>query len=177
MSLTFGPIFQMGYVVRDMDRAIEHLTKTTGIGPFFINSKIIFNSFEFRGKPAEPIEMKTAHAYSGDIDVELICQTCDRPSIYQEHLATKGEGLQHVGILSSNYHADLARHIAAGHTPIQAGSAGGDPGVGFCYFDNAGAYPGTMVELIEATEGMVGFLEYVKKAARDWDGSRPVRGR
>ena len=36
MSRVFGPMRQMGFVVRDMDRALKYWTGTLGIGPFFV---------------------------------------------------------------------------------------------------------------------------------------------
>ena len=34
MSRLFGPIFQLAYVVEDIDSAIVHWTGTVGVGPF-----------------------------------------------------------------------------------------------------------------------------------------------
>ena len=36
MSHAFGPVFQIAYVVEDVESAIAHMTKVMGIGPFFM---------------------------------------------------------------------------------------------------------------------------------------------
>ena len=176
MSTRFGPIFQMGYVVRDMDKAIAHWTKVMGVGPFFVASGLQFETFQYNGVKSKGIDMTAAHGFSGDVDIELICQNCDSPSIYQDFLKEKGEGMHHVGVLTDNYDADLERHIKSRLKVMQGGQTA-PMGVKFAYFDNIGAYPGTMVELIENTPTMSKFLAMAKAKAANWDGSDPKRGR
>ncbi|MFD2137196.1 hypothetical protein ACFSLT_22255 [Novosphingobium resinovorum] len=35
MSRIYGRIFQIAYVVPDLDEAVEHWTKSMGVGPFY----------------------------------------------------------------------------------------------------------------------------------------------
>jgi len=175
MSRTFGPIFQICYVVKDIDRIIEHFTKVLGIGPFFLGRHTDFTEFAYDGKPSAGIDMAAAHAYSGDLDIEIISQLCDRPSIYQDFLKQRDEGMHHVAVLTSQFDADVARIVADGYKVKQRGRVA--TGTRFAYFDTIGAYPGTMMEFVEKTEHMANFLDRVKAAARDWDGSDPVRSR
>ena len=44
----------------------------------------------------------------------------------------------------------------------------------FCYFDTESP-PGTVVELSEVFGPKGRMFELIRDAARDWDGSRPVR--
>ena len=175
MSRTFGPIFQIGYVVKDIDKAIEHFTKVLGIGPFFLGRRTDFTEFSYDGKSSAGIDMAAAHSYSGDIDIEIISQLCDRPSIYQDFFAQGGEGVHHVAVLTSQFDADVARIVAGGHEVRQRGRVA--TGTRFAYFDTIGPCQGTMMEFVEKTAHMSNFLDRVKAAARDWDGSDPVRSR
>jgi hypothetical protein len=172
MTASFGPIVQNGYVVRDLAAAMDHWTQALGVGPFFVTSNVRFSEIVYRGRPS-PIAMAVAVAYSGDLQIELIQAKSDAPSIYLDHLAAHGEGLQHVGVLPADYDAALARALAEGVRVAQSGRL--ESGLRFAYLDTEGTYPGCMVELIENTPGMQRFIEKLKARAREWDGGEPVR--
>ena len=40
MSRLFGPLRQMGFVVRDIDKAMRHWIEVCGIGPWYIAEKL-----------------------------------------------------------------------------------------------------------------------------------------
>jgi hypothetical protein len=170
MSRLYGPTIQNGYVVRDWRRAAEHWSTVMGVGPFFVMEHIEFAECTYRGV-ASPIDMSVAIAYSGDLQIELVQQHNDCPSIYRDHLERYGEGLQHVGALVDDVEAVLeandwrARVIQGGSTTV---------GQRFAYVD-VGAHPGAMLELIETTPAARSAFEYMKNAAREWTGDRPIR--
>lgn len=170
MSRSFGPIMQNGYVVRDWRAAAEHWSRELGVGPFFVMEHIRFRSCTFRGAPAA-IDMSVAIAYSGDHQIELVQQHNDAPSIYREFLDARGEGLQHVGAL-----VDAIGPIVAaagwGERVIQAGET--LVGQRFAYFD-VGPHPGAMIELIEVGAEARAAFAYMKRAAAEWNGERPIR--
>lgn len=172
MSRFFGPIIQNGFVVRDLDAALRHWVEVLGVGPFFVLPRIDFAETRFRGQGVD-IQIAVATAYSGDLQIELVQQLNDAPSIYQEFLDAGREGLHHVGVASSDYAADLARATAKGLTVLQGGHT--LAGTGFAYFDTAGDFQGTMVELFEATPPLMKFFAKVQAASRTWDGSDPIR--
>ena len=94
-------ICQFSYLVRDLDAAIEHWAGTLQVGPFFVLEHVPYEHCTFRGQPSD-IDMSVAMAYSGAVQIELVCQHNDAPSIFSEHLSSKGEGLQHIGALISD---------------------------------------------------------------------------
>ncbi|WP_342363924.1 VOC family protein [Terrarubrum flagellatum] len=172
MSRVFGPIMQNGYVVRDLDKAMKHWTDTMGVGPFFVTAKIPFAECLYRGAPCD-IDLAVAISFSGDLQIELVEQKNNVPSIYRDHLQRFGEGLHHAGVLSDDYAADVARLTSQGFSAVQHGSV--TSGMRFAYFDSDRGFPGAMVELIEGSPGMRRFLDRVKTQAREWDGREPVR--
>jgi catechol 2,3-dioxygenase-like lactoylglutathione lyase family enzyme len=172
MSHVFGNIRQNGYVVRDIEAAMQHWVEVLGVGPFFYMPHIACTSFEYRGRPGDP-DISIALANSGDLQIELIQQHCDSPTLYKDFLDAGREGLQHVSAWDADIDATVDRLTAAGHRIAQRGSMQGGV-VKFVYFDTE-AHPGTVFEI----SNMAGDLEYipamVADAARDWDGSDPVR--
>ena len=170
MSRYVGPILQNGYVVRDWRRAAEHWSSVLGVGPFFVMEHIEFAACTYRGVSAS-IDMSVAIAYSGDLQIELVEQHNDAPSIYRDFLTAHGEGLQHVGTLVPDLDAVLdARHWR--ERIVQAGST--TVGQRFAYVD-VGIHEGGMLELIEVTPEASAAFAYMKQAAANWNGDRPIR--
>ncbi len=170
MSRRFGPIVQNGYVVRDWRAAAEYWSGELGVGPFFVLEHIPFRHCRFRGADAV-IDMSVAIAYSGDLQIELVQQHNDAPSIYREFLDARGEGLQHVGVLVEGIEAIVAANHW-GERVIQQGET--LLGQRFAYLD-VGPHPGAMIELIEASEAARSAFAYMKRAAAEWTGERPIR--
>jgi hypothetical protein len=171
MPANFGPLVQNGYVVRDIERAVRHWTQVIGVGPFFLLEHIPFESLLFHGRPS-PVDMSVAITYWGEMQIELIVQHNDAPSIYSEFAAAKGEGLQHVGVFTDDLAAHLERLRALGVEPVQWGHTA--TGFNFAYV-STDAHPGAMIELVERGEPVAKFFGMIREAARGWDGREPLR--
>jgi methylmalonyl-CoA/ethylmalonyl-CoA epimerase len=166
----FGPVMQMGFVVPDLERAMAHWTDTVGVGPFFVLSHIQFAEVSYRGKPTRA-DISVGLAQWGEVQVELIQQFDDEPSIYRDFPYRERGGLQHVGVMTDSVADDLARLRPLGVEAVQAGSTAN--GIRFAYV-STDHYPGAMIELIE--HGPIDdFFALVRKAAHGWDGRDPVR--
>jgi catechol 2,3-dioxygenase-like lactoylglutathione lyase family enzyme len=172
MSRLFGDCRQNGYVVRDIEAALEHWTQVLGVGPFFYFERAPITEFRHCGVSSDPI-VSIALANSGPLQIELIQQRNGAPSCYRDFLAAGREGLQHVAYWTRNFDADFARLDALGYRVAQSGCAGGPDGR-FVYYETE-AHPGTMVELSEISGPKGVFFERIAQAARDWDGSDPIR--
>ena len=94
MSRLFGPIRQMGYVVRDVEAAMQHWIEVCGIGPWYYIDKLPLQDFHYRGQSGDP-HLSIGLANSGYVQVELIQQRDDSPTMYQDFLNAGNEGLQH----------------------------------------------------------------------------------
>ena len=172
MSRIFGAVRQNGYVVRDVEAAMRHWTTVVGVGPFFYFERAPITEFSYRGAPS-PLEVSIALANSGDLQIELIQQRNDAPSMYRDFLRAGREGLQHVAYWTNSFEEDLARCLAAGYVAGQAGVAGGANGR-FVYFDTE-AHPGTVVELSDSSGAKGAFFRHIAEVAREWDGTDPIR--
>jgi len=172
LSRIFGEVRQNGYVVRDIAVAMHHWTATLGVGPFFYFERAPITEFVYRGQPS-PLAVSIALANSGALQIELIQQRNDAPSMYRDFLAAGHEGLQHVAYWTETFDAELTRLTAAGFEVGQSGCAGGADGR-FVYFRTE-QHPGTVIELSEVSGFKGEFFRYIAEQARNWDGKEPIR--
>ena len=98
--------------------------------------------------------MSVALANSGDLQIELIQQRTDAPSMYKEFLDAGREGLQHMSYWTREYQALYDRALSLGYKVGHEGQIGGEQGR-FAYFDTQ-AHPGTVVEIsdVRAARGV-----------------------
>jgi 4-hydroxyphenylpyruvate dioxygenase-like putative hemolysin len=104
MSRLFGPVRQNGYVVRDIRAAMQHWVTVLDVGPWFYIDRVKTDWFRYRGQESG-VEMSIALANSGDLQIELIQQRNDAPSLYKEFIDAGHEGLQHLAYWTADYQA------------------------------------------------------------------------
>jgi catechol 2,3-dioxygenase-like lactoylglutathione lyase family enzyme len=172
VSRIFGKVCQNGYVVRDIEAALAHWTRVLGVGPFFYVERVPMDWFRYHGADS-PLEVSIALANSGELQIELIQQRNDAPSMYRDFLRAGREGLQHIAYWTTTYQSDLDRLLAQGYRIGQEGQIGGPQGR-FVYFETE-AHPGTVIELSDASGAKGAFFAHVRRAAAEWDGSDPIR--
>ncbi len=172
MSRFFGEIRQNGYVVRDIEAAMNHWVEVLGVGPFFYLERAPVENFEYYGEPSDMVA-SIALANSGPLQIELIQQRNNAPSMYRDFLDAGHEGLQHVAYWTKHFDDDFARIQARGYAVGQSGDVGGPDGR-MVYFDTQG-HPGTVVELSEISGPKGKTFERIAEAAQSWDGSDPIR--
>jgi hypothetical protein len=172
MSRLFGPLRQMGYVVPDIEAAMKHWHEVCGIGPWFYSERLPLTRYWFDRIEYPLPHFSIALANSGDVQIELIEQRCQTPSLYQEFLSANPKGgLQHWSSWPENYDELYDRAVANGYTPAQEGDA---PRGRFVYFREEG-HPGTIIEMSHATAKRRAIFDAVRVAAVAWDGRDPIR--
>jgi catechol 2,3-dioxygenase-like lactoylglutathione lyase family enzyme len=173
MSLKFGKIAQIGYVVRDIDAAMDNWLRH-GVGPWFYVDRVQTDYFRYRGADSD-MTMSVALANSGDVQIELIQQRNDAPSMYRDFLRAGREGMQHIAYWTDDYQNTLDAAVADGYVIAQEGSIGGDQG-GFAYLDTE-RDQGTVIELSDISGSKGQLFQYIRETAANWDGTDPIRGR
>jgi hypothetical protein len=163
-----GPVMQIAFVPDDFNAAIAHWTTVMGVGPFFLIENIKLPDSLYLGQPSECI-FSIAIGYWGDMQVELIRQENDAPSIYR---GAEGKGLHHICILTDDAASARATAEAAGAKILVEGRV--DPDGAVLYVDTGGG-PGSIVEILQPATGTLGLFEMIKAASQGWDGSEPVR--
>lgn len=130
-------IKQVGVCVKDVVQTAENYWNILGIGPWEIRewgSHVLFDRY-YHGKPAWARE-RLGHAYLGDLELELV-QYVEGDSYYQDWIAERGEGIQHLKFLCDDID-EVSRLLAEqGFPNLQCGHFG-DPkekAGGFNYID------------------------------------------
>ena len=167
-----GPIMQLSFCPADYDAALAHWL-SLGAGPFFEIPHVQLDDVKFRGEPSA-IDFSMALGYYGDLQIELIRQHNDAPSMYTEWSAAGMEGVQHLCVLVDDI-AEARRRVALqGGEVVQEATLPG--GAGAVIYVDTGGGPGSVIEYLEIGEaGRAGF-RMMRDAHRDWDGRDPVRG-
>jgi catechol 2,3-dioxygenase-like lactoylglutathione lyase family enzyme len=163
-----GVVRQIGYVVDDLDGSLDRWLQL-GVGPWFV-MRGIGQTVCYRGQPCT-VTVSLALANTGDLQVEVIQQTCATPSVFTEFLAATGGGFHQLAYWAEDFDAAMARLELAGWPKVWSG--GDAEGVRFAYFEPPiGA---TVVEITELTDVMAGMADFVRRAALEWNGDDPIR--
>jgi hypothetical protein len=113
-----------------------------------------------------------AFANSGDLQIEVIQQEDDTPSIFTEFLASRGEGFHQLAYWAEDFDATMQAINAAGWPVVWSGGEGF--GVRFAYVEPPNR-PATIVEISELTDGQAASAKFIRDTAANWDGSDPIR--
>lgn len=147
LNSVYGPIRQLAYVVEDIDSAIAHWHQQMGIGPFAVvrECKPLAGAF-YRGEKSGEVMLNLAFAYIGDVQLELIQQVNDTPSMYREAIERGPWSVHHYGVCVEDYDRAYQHAMTTGFTPVvNAGAAGF---ARMAYVESA-AIPGLVLEIIE----------------------------
>lgn len=175
MSKIFGGVRQVGYVVRDIEKAMKHWSEVLGVGPWFYKEEVGTTEFRYKGQTSRPPRLSIALANSGALQIELIQQRDDAPSLYLDSLRAGGECAQHVAFWTLDDFEEycdylVSRGYVEGH--------GGRMGLRgrFSYFTHPDL-PSGMIEVSEMKGGKGEYFEEIRTASESWDGSAPIRPR
>lgn len=170
MTQPLDAVRQLAYVTQDIDAALTYWTDVLHVGPFFLLEHITLGNQRYRGTPSN-VELTIALGNSGGMQVELIQQNDDAPSVYKEFLDAGRVGLHHFGIMPLDYQATYARYRSFGHEAAFELTVGDAQVV---YFDTVQAI-GHFTELWQDSDIITRLALMVENASKDWDGKNPVR--
>jgi methylmalonyl-CoA/ethylmalonyl-CoA epimerase len=166
-----GNIMQMAYVPQDLDGALKYWTQTVGAGPFFTIDHVKLERVRYLGKPAE-IDFSIMLGYWGDMQIELIKQHNDAPSIFKAWRSQGGEGLHHVCLLVDDMTG--VRTICDSNAVVVVQEAQVPGGGEVVYLSTVGR-PASYVEVLRPAPGTREFFKMMREAHRTWDGNEPLR--
>ena len=123
----------------------------------------------YRGEPCQTT-LSIAWSNSGELQIELIQQQDDTPSIFTEFLDARGPGLHQLAYWTSDFD-DTMRAVeeAAGRWcgQVARGTASGSP------TSSRRTRPRRVIEISELTDATAANAMFIHDAAAEWDGSDP----
>ena len=161
--------FQLGFVVDDLFAAAGRWVEAFGVGPFHVLPRIEV-ACTYHGAESM-VDMQVAVAQAGPVQIELIQQHCDRPSIYRDLFPTGGTGLHQLSTVTTEYEATAAHYLGLGYELASEIEARGQR---VAFFDTVAEF-GFMVEVTEAVPGFLDQLTAISETCAGWDGTDPVR--
>ncbi len=171
MTQPLYTVRQLAYVVEDMDAALKYWTETLKVGPFFLIEHVALENQRYYGKPSNA-DLDIALGNSGALQIELMVQNNDAPSVYRDFLNAGRVGVHHFGLMPENYQEAYDQYRALGHeAAFECTVAGGAPIVYFDTLDTVGHY----IELWDNNDALKDMFMVVENAAQGWDGKDPVR--
>ncbi len=165
-----GPPVQIAYAVPDVRVAAARWARDLGAGPFFLREHIPVTDVEYRGEPGV-FDHSSAYGQWGSLMIELLQDHGDGPSVVRELYEPHESGLHHTAHLVEDLDAVTAALDRLGFPLAQRAAAGSTR----IHFVDSLAATGHFWELYEPVAALVDFYAAVAAAARDWDGSDPVR--
>ena len=164
-------VFQMCYLVEDIEASMRRWVEQLNVGPWFLLEHFTGERGTYRGEPGD-VDVALAMAHAGHMLVELIAPQ-RRPAVgLPGGDRAGGYGFHHFGVGTLDYDAELARHREQGHelafeTWVPTGGRVG-------YVDTTAELPGylELIEMDDATDAA--FTRFYAQSLA-WDGTDPVR--
>ena len=159
-------IVQNAYVVDDLNAAIDAWAGLMGAGPFFVINDVDFKAV-YRGADSN-VNLSIAMCQVGSLNIELIQQNDDAPSVYRD-IYQKGEsGFHHICVFADELDHELKGYNALGFdTAFESHDA--ESGLKFAYVDTFSAL-GCMIEIVEDGPVIRSIYQKVRDGAEGWDG-------
>ena len=142
-QLGLPPIDQVGYVVRDLDRALETF------GPIFGPFQRMESPLEgtnFRGRPSD-VTLRMAFGRSGPVEIELI-EWVSGESPHKEALDAGREGVHHVRFKVDDLAGHQARLEARGFAVVWSHAFSGSD-IAWAYLEGPAGQGAALVELYQ----------------------------
>ena len=171
----FRQIRQVGYIVRDLDAALSWWTSVMGAGPFYLARPLRLGNYVYAGASYPAPEVGFALGHLGDMQIELLQQYDDTPSMYLDFLREGCEGLHHIAVWALDFDEEIDRLRRDGLEVQQsAESVTGGPGTRYAYLIDR-RHPGTVIEVSEVSGSKGELFRWIADSSKDWDGNDPVR--
>jgi hypothetical protein len=167
------PVRQVAYFVPDIETAAHAHSRQFGSGPFFVAEHIPLRKALHRGREAV-LDHSSAYGQWGEVMIEFVQQNNPGPSAFHD-LYPEGSGrggLHHIALIVESL--AVTRHEFAESGLTESLYAEMNDGFAFVMVDAVARY-GHMIELYEGVEALTSFYAMVKEAAKDFQGTDPIR--
>lgn len=167
-----GPLHHLGYVVDDLEAAVERLVGELGAGPFFVLRDVSFEQVTSRGDPAT-FDHDSAFGQCGAIPIEVMQLKRLEPARLREGFAQSPPQLHHTAyVMPPERLAGAREDLERRGLPAFLSATVGDIDV---TYHEAAHTLGHHVELHADSQGLRDFFVLIHDASLEWDGSDPLR--
>jgi hypothetical protein len=162
--------FQLAFVVDDVEVAARRWVEVYGVGPFYVLPAGGPQPARYRGRPSE-LDIQLAVTQAGPVQIELVHQRCDNPSVFRDVYGPGRAGVHHIATMTDDFDATLAHYRGCGYEPVTEL----DTGLArVAYVDTMGDL-GLMTEVVERSEAFSRSLAGTARVCALWDGTDPIR--
>lgn len=176
-NFSFGPrdngIIQIAYSVADIEAEMRRYSELLRVGPWFLIGPFVPPKGRYRGTPTKA-HLSLGLAYSGELQIELIQQHDEEPSVFRETLKARGaHGFHHWAIGARDFEKTAAHYRSLGYAEAFSDTAPDPLGCRVIYFDTGRELPG-MLEVIEINAATEQAFHGMYQAAREWNGKEHI---
>ena len=157
--------FQLGFVVDDIIEAAARWATVHGVGPFHVSP--VIESVATVDGIAAPASIQVALAQAGPVQIELIQQHCDRPSVYRDW----GNPFHQLATITSDVEGKLEHLRACGYEVVAEIRT---KELRVAYVDTSGDF-GFYTEVVSTNPKFVARWREIAETCATWDGTDPVR--
>jgi Glyoxalase/Bleomycin resistance protein/Dioxygenase superfamily len=162
---------QLAFIVDDVVTAANRWADVHGVGPFFVLPDRGPMVVRYHGTEAE-LHTRIAVSQAGPLQIELIEQLSDAPSVYRDIYGLGESGAHHLCTMTRDYDRTAAHYADKGYALIAEMDAPGLGRVG--YIDTFKDF-GLITEIVEWSDDFLTVLSKTARACSKWDGTDPVR--
>lgn len=165
-------MIQLGFVVADLEAALQEFTTAFGAGPWFLSppDSAIATDAVYRGSPVT-VQAQVALAFAGELMIELIRPDPDSRSVFTEGTPERRDGLHHFGFAVDDFDARAAELGAAGRQVVFTARTLRGSRLAMVESALAGSGYEEIIELIPRTRH---FYDFMRLQALTWDRAELV---
>jgi hypothetical protein len=161
--------FQLGFVVDDVVAAAARWASVFGVGPFVVLPRMT-TTCTYRGREVQQ-ETQLATAQAGPVQIELIEQHSDGPSVFRDLFPAGESGFHQLCTVTHDFDGKVAHFQALGYEVAGSIDARGHR---VAYIDTVADF-GFFTEVVAHRADFLEQLAQHAHTCATWDGTDPVR--
>lgn len=161
--------FQMGFVVDDLVLAARRWAAVHGVGPFHVLP--VVEHVVVADGVSSAVSLQVGVAQAGPVQIEVIQQHCDRPSIFRDWTLDGARPFHQIATVTPHYEARRSHLSSLGYQLVGESL---DGRFRIAYYDTVADF-GFYTEVVEETPGFLAQLARISATCAAWDGTDPVR--
>jgi Glyoxalase/Bleomycin resistance protein/Dioxygenase superfamily len=162
-------LFQLGFLVEDLLGAATRWVEAFGIGPFHLLPRVDAPC-TYRGAESS-VDLQVGVAQAGPVQIELIQQFSDGPSVFRERFGVGESGLHQLCTVTEDFEGQKAHYTGRGYEIACEITA---PGHRVAYVDTFADF-GFLTEVVESSPSFLAHLSKISRTCATWDGTDPIR--